>query len=50
MHADTEPQFGTHDANRHAQVTGRADGNAVLAKELAEIIGKQFAIVIRFRQ
>jgi hypothetical protein len=36
MHRDLKADAGAHDANRQPQVAGRANGNAVLAKELFE--------------
>ena len=46
MHGDVKTDTCAHDANRHPQVAGGADGDAVLAKELLKFRGQQLAIVI----
>ena len=50
MDRNREAQFCTHNADRHTQITGRADGNAVLLEKVSEFIGEQLAVIIRFGQ
>jgi hypothetical protein len=46
MHRHLKADARAHDADRHPQVAGGADGDAVLAEELFKFRGQQLAIVV----
>ncbi|MNC49096.1 hypothetical protein D3C75_982480 [compost metagenome] len=45
MHGGLETQPGAHDADRQAEVAGRADRNLVLAEELPGLVAGQFPVI-----
>ncbi|MNT96784.1 hypothetical protein D3C72_2389610 [compost metagenome] len=47
MHAHAKPQPGADNTDRHSQIAGRADGNAVTAKEFAKFRREQLGVVVR---
>ena len=46
MHGNLKADAGAHDADRHPEVAGGADGDAVLAEELFKLRRQQFAIIV----